>query len=349
MSDDDQQQPIIIKKINKVHGGHHGGSWKVAFADFMTAMMAFFLVLWLVGQDSEVKEAVAGYFKDPIGFDRGGKMGSGKGAGFMQGQTGMMDKSTASSVIRKKMKEAAESIMQNLMLSDEFKGLRNNVKVELTAEGLRIQIIESADSSFFESGSSRMNPTGEAILGLIAQEVKKLPNRIVFEGHTDASGAGNQYGYSNWDLGADRANFCRKVMLRNGVRASQVKEVRSYAATKPLYPENPQDPRNRRVSILVLNDYDYVMEHNLLDSGYIGKSANSASAKASRTGLAGSDTKVVVGDGGHQKNVDTHNTAAGDDITNDVSTSDNPPDEIEPVDEDSFELPDYLKDTTGEN
>ncbi len=325
---DDEQQPIIIKKIYKVHGGHHGGAWKVAFADFMTAMMAFFLVLWLVGQDQEIKNSVAGYFKDPIGFDRGGKMGSGKGAGLMQGQTGMMDKTTASSVIRKKMKEAAESIRQNLMLSDEFKGLRNNVQVELTAEGLRIQIIEGGDSSFFESGSSRMSPTGEAILGLIGQEVKKLPNRIIYEGHTDASGSGNLYGYSNWDLGADRANFTRKVMLRNGVRTSQVKEVRSYGSTKPLFPDRPNDPHNRRVSILVLNDYDYILEHNLLDTSFIGSTATEESG----SDLAHTDKAAT-----EHESVSSSNEGHAKENSEDV----------EEIDESSFELPDYLKDTSG--
>ncbi len=322
---DEEQQPIIIKKINKVHGGHHGGAWKVAFADFMTAMMAFFLVLWLVGQDQEVRDSVAGYFRDPIGFDRGGKMGSGKGAGLMQGQTGMMDKTTASSVIRKKMKEAAESIKQNLMLTDEFKGLRNNVRVELTAEGLRIQIIEGGDSSFFESGSSRMSPTGEAVLGLIAQEVRKLPNRIVFEGHTDASGSTNLYGYGNWDLAADRANFARKVMLKNGVRPSQIKEVRSYAATQLLFPDKPQDPHNRRVSILVLNDYDYVFENNLLDTNFIG---STTPTEDTQSGLAKAE------DSPHETTLESsHNSQPSSE-------------DIEDIDEDSFELPDYLNDTS---
>ncbi len=323
---DDEAQPIIIKKVYKVHGGHHGGAWKVAFADFMTAMMAFFLVLWLVGQDQETRDSIAGYFRDPIGFDRGGKMGSGKGAGLMQGQTGMMDKTTASSVIRKKMKEAAESIKQNLMLTDEFKGLRNNVQVELTSEGLRIQIIEGGDSSFFESGSARMSPTGEAVLGLIAQEVKKLPNRIVFEGHTDASGSANQFGYSNWDLAADRANYSRKVVLRNGVRPSQIKEVRSYAATQLFYPDKPEDPHNRRVSILVLNDYDYVFEKYLLDTTFI--SANSSETN--------DETDLVhAEDANSEAKTETETTK---DSGHDAKV------EVENIDEDSFELPDYLKD-----
>lgn len=267
----DQQQPIIIKKIYGGHGGHHGGAWKVAFADFMTAMMAFFLVLWLVGQDQEIKESVAGYFQDPVGFTRGGKMGSNEGDGMFKGGASIMNKSDAMSVVRKKLKDAAQKILNSLKLNDEFKELRENIIVEMTPEGLRIQLIEASDSSFFESGSARMRPTGEAILGVIAQELIKLPNRIVYEGHTDATGSGNIFGYSNWDLGADRANYCRKVMMRFGARDSQTREVRSYADTKLLLPDKPNDPRNRRISILVLNDYDYLFENKLIptnDSEY---------------------------------------------------------------------------------
>lgn len=267
----DQQQPIIIKKVYVSHGGYHGGSWKVAFADFMTAMMAFFLVLWLVGQDQEIKESVAGYFQDPIGFTRGGKIGSGEGDGMFKGGASIMNKSTAMSIVRKKLEEAAQKILNSLKLNDEFKELRDNILVEMTPEGLRIQLIESSDSSFFESGSARMRPTGEAILGVIAQELIKMPNRIVYEGHTDATGSGKIDGYSNWDLGADRANYCRKIMMRFGTRESQIREVRSYADTKLLLPDKPNDPRNRRISILVLNDYDYLFENKLIptnDSEY---------------------------------------------------------------------------------
>lgn len=265
MSDEfDQQQPIIIKKITVNHGGHHGGSWKVAFADFMTAMMAFFLVLWLVGQDQKIKESVAGYFQDPVGFDRGGKIGSGKGQGMFKGGASIMSKSMAMSIVRNKLEEAARKILNSLKLDDEFKELRENIIIEMTPEGLRIQLIESADSSFFESGSARMRPTGEAILGVIAQELVKMPNRIIYEGHTDATGSGNAFGYSNWDLGADRANYCRKIMTRFGVRESKTREVRSYADTRLLLPDKPNDPRNRRISILVLNDYDYLFENKLV-------------------------------------------------------------------------------------
>ncbi|HSG98894.1 MAG TPA: flagellar motor protein MotB [candidate division Zixibacteria bacterium] len=308
MHDDfDQSQPVIIKRISKGRHGHHGGSWKVAFADFMTAMMAFFLVLWLVGQEQEVKDAVAGYFQDPVGFDRGGKIGEGEGIGAMQGAKGMMNRESATAVVRKRLQEAAEAIMQNLMLSDEFKALLDNIKVEMTPEGLRIQLVEGADSSFFESSSARMSATGQAIVGLVAQEVSKLPNRIVFEGHTDAAGSANQFGYTNWDLGADRANYCRKVALKNGIRDSQVMEVRSYADTRLLNEEDPLDPRNRRVSILVLNDYDYLMENNLIDLSDTASSPSDAVYSAAQAAPAAPD------------------------------------DTLPAVDEDGFEVPDYLR------
>ena len=319
MSEENEaQQPIIIKKINKGHGGHHGGSWKVAFADFMTAMMAFFLVLWLVGQEDDIKKAVAGYFNDPIGFERGGKVGSGKGAGMMQGTEGLKDKKSMNAVVRQQMQEAANRIQQNLKLSTDFQALKDNVLIEMTPEGLRIQIVEGADSSFFEPGSARMSPTGEAILGLVAQEIGKLPNRIVFEGHTDASGSGNEFGYSNWDLGADRANFCRKVMLKNGVRKNQIKEVRSYADTRLLNEDDPLDPRNRRVSILVLNDYDYLWENKLV-------SLDEETGNHEHTGE--SDPPQSKNEPKHQ------DERRRDNITQDTA-----------IDEETFQVPDYLLD-----
>lgn len=320
MSDDlDQQQPIIIKKITVNHGGHHGGSWKVAFADFMTAMMAFFLVLWLVGQDQKIKESVAGYFQDPIGFTRGGKTGSGEGDGMFRGGASIMNKATAMSIVRKKLEEAARKILNSLKLDDEFKELRENITIEMTPEGLRIQLIESSDSSFFESGSARMRPTGEAILGVIAQELIKMPNRIVYEGHTDATGSGNVYGYSNWDLAADRANYCRKIMMRFGVRETQIREVRSYADTRLLLPDKPTDPRNRRISILVLNDYDYLFENKLTPTagdeiGALEPDSDAKSSDSPTLGAVSADSSI---------------RAASD--------------EIPEIDEENFETPDYLK------
>lgn len=344
MSDDQELQPIIIKRIKRVHGGHHGGAWKVAFADFMTAMMAFFLVLWLVGQDQDVKNAVAGYFSDPVGFDRGGKIGAGEGAGLMKGKKGMIDKDAASSLIRKKMKEAAERIASNLKMSDEFKAIQENVLVEMTSEGLRIQLVEGADSSFFESGSARMSPTGEAILALVAREVTKLPNRVVFEGHTDATGSSNIYGYSNWDLGADRANFCRKIMIRNGIRESQVKEVRSYADTRPLDDKYPNSPRNRRISILVLNDFDYLFDNKLVDFSDVDSSGLEAEySQVTQSDLETTSALEVAKtsdtpDGQKSQKTSTAVKSEAKETVKDANAEV----DIE-VNEEEFEVPSYLK------
>ncbi|MCH9031092.1 MAG: OmpA family protein [candidate division Zixibacteria bacterium] len=308
---DEDSQPIIIIRKKITHAGHHGGSWKVAFADFMTAMMAFFLVLWLVGQDQELKDAVAGYFMDPIGFDRGGRIGVGKGAGLMKGSTGVMSKAEASRIATRTLNNAAQKILYNLSLSPDYDALKNNITVQVTPEGLRIELSEGDDSiSFFEPGSAKMNPVGEAILTLIGEEVAKLHNRIAFEGHTDASGAANLFGYSNWDLGADRANFCRKVLTRAGIRSTQVKEVRSYADTKLADPDNPSSGRNRRVSILVLNDFEYLLENNLIEEPILDTSTSANTLSQ----------------------VDT--TAAA-----------RPDDEVPPVDEDTFKIPEYLRDS----
>lgn len=321
--DQDHGQPIIIKRIKKGGHGHHGGSWKVAFADFMTAMMAFFLVLWLVGQDDQVKNAVAGYFQDPVGFTRGGKIGSGAGSGTMTGESSVLTRSAAKAVVKQMLEDAGQAIINNLQLSDQFRELMDDIIIEMTPEGLRIQIVEGADSSFFEAGSARMLPTGEAILYLVAEEVSKLPNRLVFEGHTDATGATNLYGYSNWDLGADRANFCRKVMLKAGVRIGQIKEVRSYADTQLLDPANPNDPRNRRVSILVLNDFDYVLDNNLIDPTQALESASDQEAYS-----------MFQAD-----------SAAGAPAT---TASTVPADTIAKVNEDEFEVPAYLLDDSAD-
>ena len=311
MTDDREQAIIIVKKITGGHG-HHGGSWKVAFADFMTAMMAFFLVLWLVGQDQKIKEAVAGYFTDPVGFHKGGKLIEGKGPGPMKGEKPSVDAKRAAEIVKQHLEAAAKRISDNLQKSETFQALKDNVQIEVTPEGLRIQLIEGADSALFESGSARMSPTGQAILTLIAEEVQKLPNRIVYEGHTDAAGGANQFGYSNWDLGADRANYCRKILTRAGVGVERVKEVRSYAATQPAITDNPLDPRNRRISILILNDIDYLLENNMIDSANGGRLL---------------DPAAYAGAQGSPQDEAARRKA----------------EEIPAVDEGSFKVPDYLQ------
>ncbi|MBU8933962.1 MAG: OmpA family protein [candidate division Zixibacteria bacterium] len=270
---DDNQQPIIIKRIKKGHGGHHGGAWKVAFADFMTAMMAFFLVMWLVGQAPEVREAVAGHFRDP------GKFKSQGSSGVLKGSKGVIpaadisigarqstpeQKSQGPSDIEKKeMSQTAMNIIRELRKQEAFGKLKDNIKVQLTSEGLRIILNESEDApAFFEPGSAKLLQKSAVILMTIAGELGTLSNRLVIEGHTDAGFTGNR-DYTNWELSADRANAARQLLEVSGLYAEQVQEVRGFADHYPMIVDSPNDPRNRRVTIVVLyqeraNHYDQI-------------------------------------------------------------------------------------------
>lgn len=259
------EQPIIIRKKKGHHGGHHGGAWKVAFADFMTAMMAFFLVMWLVGQKPEVREAVSGYFRDP------GKYQDQGGAGFLKGSqspipqedpaAGLLktesDKGGAgpSDMERETMKQAALKIITELENQEAFARLRDNIKMQLTSEGLRIILNESEHSpAFFEPGSAKLLQKSAVILMTIAGELGKLHNRIVVEGHTDAAFTGDNV-YTNWELSADRANAARELMEAHGFYDGQVREVRGFAHEFPMIVDNPTDARNRRVTIVVLYEH----------------------------------------------------------------------------------------------
>lgn len=259
---DDELQPIIIKRINKGHGGHHGGAWKVAFADFMTAMMAFFLVMWLVGQEPEVRESVAGFFRDP------GKFKTMGGAGVLRGSASMMPARTPTSgmmnhapdmtgggpseVEKNEMTMAARRILDELRKQESYEKFKDNVRFQLSTEGLRIILNESEDSpAFFEPGSDKLLQKSAIILITITKELGTLANQLIIEGHTDAS-FGDSRNYSNWELSSDRANAARQLMEVSGLADDQVRQVRGYADKFPMIRENPGDSRNRRVTIVVL-------------------------------------------------------------------------------------------------
>ena len=257
----DEQQPIIIRRKKGGHGGHHGGAWKVAFADFMTAMMAFFLVMWLVGQSDEVKESVAGYFRDPGKFSQQGKSGVLKGSDKAiandQENIGLINKEEKTGFIvseeeKKQFKLTAKNILEELKKQRAFNRLKKNIKMQMTSEGLRIILNESEESpAFFEPGSSKLLQKSAIILVTIAKELGQLTNHLVIEGHTDADYTG-EADYSNWELSADRANSARQLMEVSGLYKNQVREVRGYADKFPMIVGRPNDPRNRRVTILVL-------------------------------------------------------------------------------------------------
>ncbi len=253
------EQPIIKKVIKKGGDGHHGGAWKVAFADFMTAMMAFFLVMWLVGQKPDVRESVAGFFQDPGKFASQGKDGVLKGAATpikKQNPVGSLVKKKNDGSASKKEKEqleiAAKKIAAQLKKQAIFNKLKKNIQMEMTSEGLRIILNESEDSpAFFEPGSAKLLQKSARILMIIAEELGNLENHLVIEGHTDASFGGRKR-YSNWELSADRANAARQLMAVSGLYEGQVREVRGFADRFPMIVNDPNDDRNRRITLVVL-------------------------------------------------------------------------------------------------
>jgi len=236
------QQPIIVIKKKSGHGGHHGGAWKVAYADFVTAMMSLFIVLWLMGSSDKVKKAVAGYFNDP------------KGSGSMLGTTMT---GTGIEVISKSdenLKKLKEKLEAEIKAKKELEKLSKQIEITITPEGLRIELLEGKNGTFFESGSAKLSEPGQELLVLLAAELKTLPNDLLIEGHTDATPYSTDNTYSNWELSADRANSARRLMQQSGVRQDQVTQVRGYADQFLRVKSNPFDPSNRRISILVKND-----------------------------------------------------------------------------------------------
>ncbi|OGA50705.1 MAG: hypothetical protein A3G25_11425 [Betaproteobacteria bacterium RIFCSPLOWO2_12_FULL_63_13] len=248
---------IIVKRRRQGHGGHHGGAWKVAYADFVTAMMAFFLVMWLVGQSQQVKANVAGYFRDPGVFEHERSKGilAGGAPGMEAGGTprpvAPPDDPAALARERQALTDAAERIRESLSRVPDIATLRDQIEFTITAEGLRIELVERAGSSFFDSGSAVLRGESVRILMIIAVELGKLANDVVVEGHTDRRpyAKGNRYG--NWELSADRANAARREMEGAGLTAGQLRTVRGFADTELHLTADPLDPRNRRVSIVV--------------------------------------------------------------------------------------------------
>jgi chemotaxis protein MotB len=242
------QEPVIIIKKKGRHGhGHHGGAWKVAYADFVTAMMAFFLVMWLVGQKQEVKASVASYFRDPGAFDGGQGVLPG-----VQSSAGVEPQVPSAADATAALERAAEDVRHALEALPQFQALSKRIEVAITEEGLRIELREAPDDGFFASGSAAMKGETVELLEVIAAELAKLPNRVAVEGHTDSAPYGAQNGqYTNWELSADRANAARRVLVGSGMKAAQVEAVRGYADTRLRTPETPLDPSNRRISIIV--------------------------------------------------------------------------------------------------
>ena len=233
--------PIIIIKKKSGHSGHHGGAWKVAYADFVTAMMALFIVLWLMNTSKPVQEAISGYFRDPagtakkVGMDQPGSSGSGQKA----------------QVTKQNMADLKEQLEKRIQSITDLEKLRKNIEMTVTAEGLRIELLESDKGTFFNSGSPKLNQSGQEMLALLAEQLGQVPNHLSIEGHTDAKPYGGRSNYGNWELSADRANAARRLMAQSGLRADQVAQVRGFADQRLRNSKDPLEASNRRVSIIV--------------------------------------------------------------------------------------------------
>ena len=220
----------------------------MAYADFVTAMMALFIVLWLLNSSKQVQEAVGGYFKDPTGTSK--KVGSnmqGAGENFV--------------LTRDNMPRLKEQLQKAIQQMSDFEKLKSHIEMTVTTEGLRIELSESASGTFFDTGSAQLKPDGAALLMTLAQELGTLPNKLSIEGHTDSQPYAPSAVYGNWELSSDRANAARRVMQANGIRADQVMQVRGFADQRLRKADSPLDPANRRISVIV----QYILKNSQAD------------------------------------------------------------------------------------
>lgn len=227
---------IVIKKKGG-HGGHHGGAWKVAYADFVTAMMALFIVLWLMNSSKQVQEAVGGYFKDPSGTSK------------LVG-TNMQGSGESFALTKENLPQLKEQLQKAIKKVANFDSLSKQIEMTLTSEGLRIELLETEKGTFFDLGSAHPSDDGRELMSALAAEIGNVPNHVSIEGHTDSRPYGSDP-YSNWELSVDRANAARRIMTAKGLHTDQVAQVRGYADRRLRYKENPEHPGNRRISVIV--------------------------------------------------------------------------------------------------
>jgi len=249
------RETIIIVRKKRGHGSkHHGGAWKVAFADFMTSMMALFLVLWIVTQSSDVRAAIAGYFQDPLG--RANEFGATliKGEAAQQLDPRPVNQADVTRIQQTLMAKLGKRIQARLGDSPDFKDLAHHIEIQITDEGLRIQLLEDSSGVFFETGSAKPRPAVSHLLEVLGQELGTLPHRVMSEGYTDAVPYHTDATYTNWELSSDRANAARRLMIIGGLSSTQIWEVRGHADRDLRLPAQPTAPSNRRVAITMLFD-----------------------------------------------------------------------------------------------
>lgn len=244
MKEEKHTQLIIIKKKGQ-HEGHHGGAWKVAYADFVTAMMALFIVLWIVSQNKTIKEAVATYFKDP------GVFTSGRYGGIREEKSGAIPGGESLIKIEiEKLQAGAQRIENRINSLPIFEKFRGKIQISTSPKGLLIELMEDSEGLFFDTGSAKIKKEALEIFKLLASELARFPNKIIIEGHTDRRPYFNP-GYSNWELSVERANAARRVLEENGVSKDQILEIRGLADRRLKHPAKPFDHSNRRVSFIV--------------------------------------------------------------------------------------------------
>ncbi len=234
----DPVRPIIVIKKKISHGGHHGGAWKVAYADFVTAMMSLFIVLWLLNSTPQIQKAVAGYFNDP--------KSNGKETGTTELGTG-----PSVSIDKQNVEKLKEEIQKAILKQTDLSKISKQIEITVTTEGLKIELIEDKGGTFFQTGSPKLSDAGVSLLHLLADQLKVLPNHLLIEGHTDSQPYSSDNGYTNWELSSDRANSARRVLQLGGVGPTQIAQVRGYADQLLHVPSNPLDPSNRRISLIV--------------------------------------------------------------------------------------------------
>jgi chemotaxis protein MotB len=275
---DDTQQPIVVKKIKKGGAGAHGGAWKIAYADFVTAMMAFFLLMWLLGSTSQGDlNGIAEFFQNPLKVSLGGGSGSGDSSSVIAG--GGKDLTSTHGQVKKGDIEAEKKTINLQRLKADFeraektkleslKGelealinaspalsqFKNQLLLDLTTEGLRIQIVDEKNRPMFDSASSDVKPYTRVILREIGLALNKVENRISLSGHTDAQPfAGGDKGFGNWELSTNRANASRREMVAGGMADAKIMRVVGQASTVLYDKQDPYSPNNRRISIIVMN------------------------------------------------------------------------------------------------
>ncbi len=294
MAEEGGNNIIIVKKVKKAAHGHHGGAWKVAYADFVTAMMAFFLLLWLLNATTdEQKKGIADYFS-PASLSRRTSGAGGVMGGTVIAEEGALTDQTAALNIAKNVPsseqastdfgpndgrsiedlsreeldelmarreqeqfdEAARTLRQAIEAVPDLKELAQNIIIDHTPEGMRIQIVDQHGKSMFPLGQANMFDHTRKLMDLVADAISRLPQKIAIKGHTDAAPFVSNTGYSNWELSTDRANASRRALIEAGIDPSRIDSVAGRAAQELLTPENPYDPRNRRISIILLREIE---------------------------------------------------------------------------------------------